>query len=71
MLVLSRKPGERIHIGSGITLEVLEIVGSRVRLGIAAPRKLPVLRGELVAPASTELELGFRESWQGSLPDDE
>jgi carbon storage regulator len=47
MLVLSRKPGEKVVIGEGITVTVLEIVGNRVRLGIEAPGDVRILRGEL------------------------
>jgi carbon storage regulator len=48
MLVLTRKPGQRIHIGNDIVLTVLAIEGDRVRVGIAAPRDVQVLRGELL-----------------------
>lgn len=48
MLVLSRKPGEKIMIGSNIVLEVLESCGNRVRLGISAPREVSVVRSELL-----------------------
>jgi carbon storage regulator len=44
MLVLSRKPGEKIIIGDKITLTVVSIQGDRVRLGIEAPRDIPILR---------------------------
>ena len=47
MLVLTRKPSESIRIGDRITVTVLEVLGNRVRLGIDAPREIPVLRGEL------------------------
>ena len=47
MLVLSRKPGESIDIGSGITVTVLEVSGKRARIGVQAPRDVSVLRGEL------------------------
>jgi carbon storage regulator len=47
MLVLSRKPGEKIHIGSGITITVIEINGSKIRLGIDAPKEVPIFRAEL------------------------
>ncbi len=47
MLVLSRKIGERIIIGREITLTVIEIHGSRVRLGIGAPNDVPIRRFEL------------------------
>jgi carbon storage regulator len=47
MLVLSRKPGEAIHLGKDIVITVVEINGNRVRLGITAPRSVGVLRAEL------------------------
>jgi len=48
MLVLSRKPGERVRIGSAITLTVLSMQRGRIRIGIEAPDQLPVYREELV-----------------------
>jgi carbon storage regulator len=47
MLVLSRKVGEQIIIGDNIRLEVVSVRGSRVQLGITAPREVPVQREEL------------------------
>ncbi len=47
MLVLSRKNGERIVIGEGVTVEVLEVNGQRVRLGVVAPEDVPVHRTEV------------------------
>jgi carbon storage regulator len=47
MLVLSRKPGEKIHIGSDIVLTVVEVRGNRVRLAIDAPDDVRILRREL------------------------
>jgi len=47
MLVLSRKPGEKIYIGNHITITVVEIKGNRIRIGIEAPESVPVLRAEL------------------------
>ncbi len=47
MLVLSRKVGERIRIGDGITITVVRVSGGGVRLGIEAPAELPVVREEL------------------------
>jgi len=47
MLVLSRKVGEKIHIGQGITLTITQIKGNRVKLGIEAPDDLRIVRGEL------------------------
>jgi carbon storage regulator len=47
MLVLSRKLGEKVVIGPGITITVVETAGNRVRLGIEAPPHVRILRGEL------------------------
>lgn len=47
MLVLSRKVGERIHVGEDIVLEVRRISGNRVTLALEAPRDVRILRGEL------------------------
>ena len=47
MLVLSRKLGEQVCIGSGIQVTVLAIQKGRVRLGLAAPREFTIRRQEL------------------------
>lgn len=47
MLVLSRKKGERIRIGSTIEVEVLSIQGNRVKLGFSGPKDVPIDRDEL------------------------
>jgi carbon storage regulator len=47
MLVLSRKPGEKLVIDNNITITVLEVAGNRVKLGVEAPGDVRVLRGEL------------------------
>jgi len=46
MLVLTRKAGESIHIGSGIVIKVLDVRTSRIRLGIDAPLSVRVQREE-------------------------
>ena len=51
MLVLSRKVGERIHVGDDVVLEIRRIAGNRVTLALDAPRHVRILRGELHAPA--------------------
>jgi carbon storage regulator len=48
MLVLTRKPGEKIIIGDNITLVVCELEGNKVRLAIDAPRDVRILRAELI-----------------------
>jgi carbon storage regulator len=51
MLVLSRKADEVIVIGGQIVVAVLRIEGNQVRLGIQAPRQVPIYRGEIEPPA--------------------
>jgi carbon storage regulator len=51
MLVLSRKDGEQILVGDNVIIKVLSIAGGRVRVGIEAPRNVPIRRSEL-APSS-------------------
>ena len=47
MLVLSRKEGEKLHIGDDIVITVTAIKGGRVQIGVEAPRSKRILRGEL------------------------
>ena len=47
MLVLSRKPGERILIGENVTVTIVRIGPNNVRLGIEAPRDMNIVREEL------------------------
>src|SRR3990172_12745555 len=51
MLVLSRKVGERIHVGDDVVLEIRRIAGNRVTLALDAPRYVRILRGELEGAA--------------------
>jgi carbon storage regulator len=52
MLILSRKSDESIVIDERITITVLEVRGNQIRLGIEAPREIPVVRAELLAAAT-------------------
>ena len=54
MLVVTRRPGQRILIGSDIELFVVQVDGSQVRIGIDAPRSIRVLRRELVTHVEQE-----------------
>lgn len=47
MLVLSRKKDEVIRIGSDVTLTIVDIRGDKVRVGIEAPKHVPVHRQEI------------------------
>lgn len=52
MLVLTRKPDERILIGDDIVITVLDIRGDGVRIGIDAPRGVRIQREEVVRAVS-------------------
>ena len=59
MLVLSRKLGEKIYINDNICITVVDIDRGKIRLGIEAPRDVPIFRQELLvdgkgAPALAE-----------------
>ncbi len=49
MLVLSRKKNESIVVNDAIVITVVEIRGDKVRLGIEAPREVPIHRSEVYA----------------------
>lgn len=55
MLVLSRKPGERIMIGDSVTITVVRIGPNNVRLGIDAPRDMNIVREELCGRSVAEM----------------
>lgn len=54
MLVLSRKVGEQILIGSDVCVTVVSIKGNRITLGVDAPRNVRVDRSELAAKVASE-----------------
>jgi carbon storage regulator len=47
VLIITRRPGERIMLGDDVVVEVIEVKGGSVRIGIAAPRSMPVYREEI------------------------
>ena len=47
MLVLTRKPGEKIFIGDNVSLTVVEVKGDSVRIAVDAPREVKIYRGEI------------------------
>ena len=56
MLVITRRPGERICLGEDITITVLEVSGSTVRIGIDAPSEVPIYRHEIWLAVKAENE---------------
>ena len=47
MLVLGRKVGESILLDGGIEIQVVKVQGSKIRLGVTAPKDIKVIRAEL------------------------
>ena len=54
MLIITRRAGERIMIGDDVVIEIMEIVGNSVRVGISAPRSVPVYREEIYTAVRDE-----------------
>ena len=47
MLIITRRAGEKLMIGDDVVVEVMEIVGNQVRVGIQAPQSVRVYREEI------------------------
>ena len=56
MLMMTRRAGQKIVLGDNITIEVVEVAGSTVRLGVTAPRSVPVYREEIWTAVRAENE---------------
>lgn len=54
MLALSRKKGEAIVIGNNIEISILDIKGDQIKVGITAPREVPVYRKEIYVQIEEE-----------------
>ena len=69
MLVLTRKSNQSIMIGDDIEVSVLSIMGEKVRIGIQAPRDIPVFRKEVYLEIQHERgsEDGAREAVDEAL----
>jgi carbon storage regulator len=62
MLVLTRKSNQSIMIGDDIEVSVLAIMGEKVRIGIQAPRDIPVFRKEVYLEIQDERVGGSTET---------
>ena len=56
MLMMTRRAGQKIVLGENITIEVVEVAGNTVRLGVNAPRSVPVYREEIWTAVRAENE---------------
>ena len=61
MLVLSRKPSERIHIGDNIIITVVRVSGQTVRIGIDAPKEIRIMSEELLNGKPNEARVPVRD----------
>jgi len=53
-LIITRRAGQKIMLGDDVTVHVMEIVGNSVRIGVEAPKSLPVYREEIWAAVKEE-----------------
>ncbi len=60
MLVLSRKINEEVIIDGRIRVQILQIKGGTIRVGISAPDEVKILRGELQPTEITDLDLTWK-----------
>jgi carbon storage regulator len=67
VLIITRKPGEKIMLGDDVVVHVMEIVGNSVRIGIHAPRSLPIYREEIWDAVREENQAAAKAA-PGSLP---
>ena len=67
MLVLTRKSNQSIMIGDDIEVSVLSIMGEKVRIGIQAPRDIPVFRKEVYLEIQQEKAAGSRKEVDAAL----
>ncbi len=63
MLVITRREGEKIHVGKDVRITITQVRGGKVRVGVEAPKETMIWRGELddkvqAAPAEEEAKEG-------------
>lgn len=56
MLIITRRPGEKIVLGDDVIVTVMEISGQTARIGIDAPKSVPVYREEIWTAVKAENE---------------
>jgi carbon storage regulator len=69
MLIITRRPGEKVMIGDDIVVEVIEVSGSSVRIGIDAPKSVRVYREEIYSAVKAE-NTAAATADPGHVPDD-
>ena len=69
MLALSRKKGEALVINNNIEITILEVKGDQIKLGISAPREVPVYRKEVYLQIQQENEQAMSSDSLSALSD--
>lgn len=67
MLILTRRIGETLNIGDDIKVTILSINGRQVRIGIDAPKEIPIHREEIYQRVQTEKRLGITRTKEPTL----
>jgi len=67
VLVLSRRPGQSLWLGSEVEVRLLRVEGDRVVLGVSAPRRVVVVRGELHQRVAGEVRAASHSRRDGRL----
>jgi carbon storage regulator len=62
MLILTRRIGETLNIGDDVQVTVLGVKGNQVRLGVNAPKEIPVHREEIYQRIKKEKENGHADA---------
>jgi len=65
VLIITRRPGEKVVLGDDVVITVMEVSGQTVRLGIDAPKELPIYREEIWAAVKQENEAAARADAAG------
>ena len=68
-MILQRKAGESLVIGDDITVRVVSVDGTRVRLAIDAPEAIPILRSELIVARAANRDSAREEAAPTELLD--
>lgn len=69
MLALSRKKGEAIIVNNNVEITILEVKGEQVKIGISAPKEVPVYRKEVYAQIQQANEAAVSAEGLAALKD--
>ncbi len=67
MLILTRRPGESIHLGDNIKITILSVKGKQIKIGLDVPEDLPVYRDELYRKVQEQNRMAAKTSDQDLL----